>query len=345
MTRPEKLVIFSPGQTFRFVVMIKDREKTMNENRRILQLWQEASHARKKSVLATVVKVEGSSYRRTGARMLIVEGGEIAGCVSGGCLERDLIRRASNLNEEPVLMRYDTRSDSESSEAEIFLETIGLGCEGVIEILLDPKPERQLAPIKKVMSDRKKENLTLELPNGVLYRETLAAPPQLVIFGAGHDAVPLCQMAADVGWDVTVVDCRSSFPTPAQYFAEADLFIQSDPETIFDKLKIDEDSLMVTMTHNYEHDRIILGEILARTSPAYIGLLGPRTRSEKLLTSLDPVKVKTNFSKLHFPVGLDIGGDNPQAIALSILAEMQSVLAGRGGAPLSQRNGPIHVER
>ena len=319
----------------------------MHENRRILELARKAESAGEKFALATVVRVKGSSYRRPGAKMLILQSGEIAGSVSGGCLERDLIRRAGEAmtREESKLLCYDTRSDSDDSDAEAYVTSVGLGCEGVIEIFLNPAPRAHLEALASSLDTRSDVDFGIALPDGSHFTDKILRLPQLVIFGAGHDAVPLAKMAALLGLEVSVIDCRSSFPTPHSMFSTVDSLIRGEPETIVEKLSIGDHSLIVTMTHNYEHDHLILAQVFKRCAPgapAYVGMLGPKSRSERILQSIEAEGISFNSSRLHYPVGLDIGGDTPESIALSIVAEIQCVLSKRKGGFLRERVGSIH---
>jgi xanthine/CO dehydrogenase XdhC/CoxF family maturation factor len=214
----------------------------------------------------------------------------------------------------------------------------------VIEIFVNPEPQSHLEAIESTIQSRKKREFTLDLPDGSVFVETLEPTRRLVIFGAGHDSVPLSKMASILGWEVSVVDCRSSFPTPAGLFNSVDFFVRSEPDQVLTKTYLDEDTLVVTMTHNYEHDRSILKQILTKTQPAYLGMLGPKSRSERLLESLEAEGLKIDRRLLRFPAGLDIGGNHPEAIALSILAEIQCVLSNRAGGALRERAAPIHSE-
>jgi xanthine/CO dehydrogenase XdhC/CoxF family maturation factor len=319
----------------------------MNETQSIIKFWKlsrEASQPVKKFALATVVRVQGSSYRRPGAKMLITEEGRVVGCVSGGCLERDLIRRAMDAiaSQTPKLLRYDTRSDSEDDEAETYVKTVGLGCEGVIEIFLNPAPETQLKFLENSLRESATTSLSLPLPDGTEYVDVLKPIQKLMIFGAGHDAVPLVEIANLLGWQTTVVDCRSAFPTPRTFFAKADYFIKSEPDQAVNRVEVSEGTVVVTMTHNYEHDRMIIREILKKKQPIYLGMLGPKVRSERLVQSLEAEGVPLVRDHLYYPVGLDIGGNSPESIALSIAAEIQAVLSNRDGSHLKNRVGSIY---
>jgi xanthine/CO dehydrogenase XdhC/CoxF family maturation factor len=173
--------------------------------------------------------------------------------------------------------------------------------------------------------------------------EVIQPPTPLIIYGAGRDAVPVANFAKALGWDVTVIDCRSHEATLLR-LAIADKVILTRREIVHKEVSIDENTIAVVMTHNYLDDLEILKTLLP--SPArYLGILGPKKRTEKLLQDLDAEKItysKQQLEKLYAPVGIDVGADTPEEIALSIIAEIQTVLAKRTGGFLRNRTEPIH---
>ncbi len=173
--------------------------------------------------------------------------------------------------------------------------------------------------------------------------ENINPPLRLLIFGAGFDAIPLADFAKNLGWRVSVVDHRGAFAT-LERFPNADEIIISHPENLAEKLNFDQDSVAVVMTHNYEKDREIM-KFLLKQDLQYIGALGPKRRTEKLLEELKADGFEIEDSKLenlYAPIGLDIGADTPEAIALSIVAEIRSVLSNRTGGFLRARKGSIY---
>jgi xanthine/CO dehydrogenase XdhC/CoxF family maturation factor len=353
-----------------------------------------------KAVLATVVDVKGSSYRRAGARMLIGENGETIGTVSGGCLEADVLERAKKVlrsNEAEVFV-YDTTQ--EGAEDSVF--SLNMGCRGVVRILLEPARdnavfeflqgsliERKLCAIAHLIA--KSESFPLPLGAKFLVRpetdasgeidsivrnvlfdakkalaegdrkfsriyeagssaesaeffiETISPPLNLLLFGAGYDALPLAGFAKDLGWRVCVIDHRAAWAA-AKRFPFADEIIVSRAENLEENLFRDQISVAVMMTHNYEADREILYRLL-NSSCRYIGALGPKKRTENLIEELRRDGKgfdETMLERLYAPVGLDIGGESPEEIALSIIAEIRSVLSNRQGGFLRERNGGIH---
>jgi xanthine dehydrogenase accessory factor len=354
--------------------------------------------AGKPFVIATVMKVSGSTYRRPGARVLITEDGVSTGLISGGCFEGELIERAMKVlrTQEPSLVTFDTTSPDD------VIFGLGLGCTGVAQILMEPFPasthyldfiqncisERQPGVIATVFrvesvpgvsvgsrmmakgggkysehiknSDfvRKLYNKCVEvLGNRVSNVETfvigegsaevliefISLPLPLVIFGAGPDAVPLVRFAKELGWNVTVVDRRPAFARKER-FPEANDVILSESAELKARLPLNADTAAVVMTHNFEADTNFTRALLE--SPVfYIGLLGPAAKKELLLQKLRDdgfMLSDEQRSRLFGPVGLDVGAETPEEIALSIVAEIQTVRAGYPGGFLKQRNGPIH---
>ncbi len=187
-----------------------------------------------------------------------------------------------------------------------------------------------------------------ELPAGrvEVFIEVIQPPVPLVIFGAGHDAVPVVRFAKELGWHVTLVDGRDAYATKAR-FPWADAIILSRPESIHLRVPLHQGTVAVVMTHNYLHDKELLKTLLF--SPLrYLGLLGPKHRSDRILEELREEGLRlTNvqLGRLYAPVGIDIGADTPEEIALSIIAEIRAVLANRSGGLLRDRIGPIHERR
>ena len=362
----------------------------MNELGNILDTWFSLEGENQDAVLATVVHVKGSAYRRPGARMLLVPDGRRVGSISGGCLEGEISRKAwwftSQSNHVPVVRIYDTTSDDDA------IWEFGLGCNGVVQVLL----ERTNSPSARALFEFLHENRSAgpavvatvirstqveagqrlflnqsrshgalagcrqimvhaqtaleskssrfvflnddpQLGDAEVFVEWIGPPQSLVVFGAGHDAVPLVRFAAELGWSVTVADGRPAY-AKVERFPEAQRVVVMPHQDPLRDVVIDEDTVVVIMTHNYPLDGRLLPEILSR-KPCYIGMLGPKNRAERLFNelNLDPP------ATVHAPVGLDIGCDTPAAVALSIVAEVQAALKNRQGGKLRQRSGPIHA--
>jgi xanthine dehydrogenase accessory factor len=312
------------------------------------------------SVLATLVSVRGSSYRRPGARLLVRADGSRLGSISGGCLEEDVIARASAVYKTgtPDLVTYDTTSEND------LVWGVGLGCHGVVDVLLEklsPQPEwaREIARNFEARRSTRVAviyrapagaaagtalaNATLACPTEGVFLDTILPPTALYIFGAGDDAQPLARLAKELGWYVTVADPRPAFAT-ANRFPMANRVVVGGADQLVGKLGPGADALAVIMTHHYIHDVPLLRDLLKRPL-AYLGLLGPRKRAERILEDLrrEGHDAAANASgRLHAPIGLDLGADAPEQVALAMIAEMQAVLTGRNAQPLRERTRPIH---
>ena len=381
----------------------------MNEVRALVEAFDAACDAGERCALATVVGVEGSSYRRPGARMLVREGGATTGTISAGCLEADVVEHAKRVIAKGAakLVEYDTASTGEE-----MAWGLGLGCNGVVRVLVEPlargstyvealrrSREADAAPLtvatvyqhsppesapfasrvetgarlfvneegevgRERLSDEAAAVLEGELrvlsgrrvTSGVhiyevdgravkIFVETLLPPVPLVVFGAGHDALPVVELARGLGWQTEVVDPQAR-PASLSRFAAADRVTLARPEEVAARVRVTPRTLTLLMSHNYSHDLALLKFLLA--SPArYVGVMGPRERTERMLRELsageDPFRPEeADLARLHAPAGLDIGANAPAEVALSIVAEMRAVLEGRRGGSLRERRGSIH---
>ncbi|MGH2750042.1 MAG: XdhC family protein [Actinomycetota bacterium] len=176
-----------------------------------------------------------------------------------------------------------------------------------------------------------------------VFIEVLGPPLRLVVCGAGHDAIPLVRAGASLGWRVEVVDDRASF-LDAERFPGARSFVECEPGEVAGRARIDQRSYVVVMSHNYLRDRDYLRALLP-SSAAYVGMLGPRARLERLLGDLEGEGFRPTSEQLqrtHGPAGLDLGGEGPEEIAVAIVAEILAVNGGRDAGFLRARSGPIH---
>lgn len=281
-----------------------------------------------KAILATVIDVQGSGYRLPGARMLMLADGKTYGTVSGGCLEADVLDRAQKVlatgNSE--VFTYDTTENEDS----VF--SLNMGCRGVIEILLErvDKNSSLISKMRSAYEDRR-------------FFEEVEPPITILLFGAGADAVPLVRIASELGWPVTVHDHRPAYLTEER-FPEAERLVAQTSDEPLGEIASDTRTAAVIMTHNYTRDRLIL-PVLLRSNVFYIGALGPKRRTEQLLEEIaqaGDLFTPEQLARLYAPVGLDIGADTPEGIALSIIAEIQSVLKNRNGGHLRYREGSIY---
>ncbi len=360
--------------------------KHWQETGRILgQLAQLVENGRG-AALATVIRVEGSAYRRPGAKFLIADDGTTSGGVSGGCLEADVREIARSVIERgaPQLLHYDTVADDQAPF------DLDLGCNGNVDIFVqratDPDAveaaSQVLALLKGndsfsvstvvngeagfgqtlvVRSDRKPSGSTgnASLDGAILSRATelLAAgvsklddvdgyqvftdvqipPPSLLIFGAGDDTRPLAALAAEVGFRVTVADHRSAHLV-SRHYPPGTRLIEARPDSSAVGLLLGMRTYAVVKTHSMATDREWVARLLASSAP-YIGVLGPRERTGELLRELGAEDDERVFG----PVGLDLGADGAEQIAISIIAELLAVLSGREPGHLRTKESAIHA--
>jgi xanthine dehydrogenase accessory factor len=320
------------------------------------------------AVLATVVNAVGSSYRRPGAHMLIFANGDIIGSISGGCLEQDVIANAAKVRAsgKATLLSYDTTTEED------VLFGVGLGCKGLIEIWLEPMScAREMLDFCESLMARGENGIIATVFRGArvgersfleneeidrsgtksdesgneIFYETIQPPTPLFIFGAGYDAIPLVRFARELGYAVTVCDRRPAYAT-RERFPEADRVFVKAPGDL-PELSVAQRAAAVVMSHHYVSDRDYLRALLP-TPLAYLGLMGPRRRAEAMLQEIRTEGVIVGdelLKKLHNPVGLDLGAEGPEEIALAILAEINAVFAGHGGGILREKKGPIHAQR
>jgi xanthine dehydrogenase accessory factor len=311
--------------------------------------------------LVTLVRAEGSSYRKPGARLLVVDG-EYAGTISGGCLETEVVKKAAwAVRSGAIVERYSTTFDDTSDIP------YGLGCGGTVDLLLEPSgtpefaallkalegslrgepavvitllPDKNSSMLRAVLSASevvfRSDGLAASMIDAALageienaFVERLAAPQRLIVLGAGDDVRPLVRMASLLGWSVTVVDGRKQLAL-TERFPEAQrvLAIQAG---LIAEIGVNADDAVVVMTHSYEQDREWLGAVLPM-APRYLGVLGARHRSSLLVSeasAMTGLSIAECCARIFAPVGLDLGGDGPEAIALAVLAEAQACCMGK----------------
>lgn len=201
------------------------------------------------------------------------------------------------------------------------------------------------ADARAVLQSGRSRTLNYKLQQGTadVLIEALEPPLPLYIFGAGHDSIPVVRLAKAIGWRVTVADGRKAYATEHR-FPQADRVILSQPDQVCKNVSIDPRAAVIVMTHNYAHDRDILRQLIG-VPVRYLGILGPAKRTDALFEELRSEGLNISDEQkrcLYSPSGLDLGSETPEEIALSILSEIQSVIAGRSGGPLRIRKGPIH---
>ncbi|WP_069659042.1 XdhC family protein [Arcticibacter eurypsychrophilus] len=368
----------------------------MKEIRDILKAYGLAHKEGKMTALATIVQVEGSSYRRPGARMLITDEGQLTGAISGGCLEGDALRKAllAISEQKNKLVTYDTTDEDDAKFG------VQLGCNGIVHILfepIDPAQENNAIQLLQELIKARKDavlvtlfslkqteqtgtsllfrqdkihsslpihlqlDLLFDLQNAMktklsslkkyyiedqmmdAFIEYISPPVAVVIAGAGNDVIPLVEMTTLLGWHTTVLDGRPTHAT-LERFNKADQVLVVKPEEVLSKVNTDAQTVFVLMTHNYNYDLSLLAQLLQHDC-RYIGTLGPAKKLDRMLEEIKANGQALNeqhLAAVHGPVGLDIGAETPEEIALSIVAEIKSILTGQSGISLREKKQPIH---
>ncbi|NNC70451.1 MAG: XdhC family protein [Flavobacteriaceae bacterium] len=315
-----------------------------------------------KSVLATVVHLEGSSYRKPGVRMLINEYGAMTGAVSGGCVEKEVVRRAKSVftDGKAKVIAYDGR--------------YRLGCEGTLYILIEPfiisenfsqafiQNLELRMPFKIASYYRKSDEVfgkfgsVVHFKNGdsfsfekeidqslQFFSQELQPLFRLIILGGEHDAVALCKMASSLGWQVEVVTSMND-PKQLADFPGAHAVTGQSPETVSFDNHFDHTAIII-MNHSYVQDLRYLVK-LCNQQVKYVGILGAANRRERLFNELfdfAPEVSEDFLESIYTPAGLNIGAQTPEEIALSILAEIQMVVKDKDPFSLRKVTGRIDV--
>ncbi len=368
----------------------------MKDLKAIAEAYQQVDFSQRKAALATVVKVRGSSYRSPGARMLITDDGRWVGSISGGCLEGDALRKARAVmtDKKSMTVTYDTREESNQNLG------IGLGCNGVIDVLIEPiengEASNPIAGFQSLLQKQepvamatvfngpdqvgrklmltssgstsgelnfgtlsaqlvtdltqvfatKKSEAKKYIADGIEYEvflELIQPAVNLIIFGGGFDARPVSELAKSLGWTVSVTDECVAHIAPI-FFPSADKLSLCQREFVDRDFNITPYTACVLMSHNYEYDRDVLKKLIKTDTP-YIGILGPRKRFDKMLVEFNQQGITLSdddLKRIHSPIGLDIGAEAPDEIALSIIAEIQGKFTSRSGGFLKYHSGPIH---
>jgi xanthine/CO dehydrogenase XdhC/CoxF family maturation factor len=370
----------------------------MREVRQLIEAAKKLKSLDHSFAIASVVRVEGSAYRRPGARMLVRTDGSTLGSISGGCLESEVAARAGDVLEtgRSVLESFEMGEDD-------YIRGFGTGCGGDVDVLVEMEPipgrlrlsdmldlayssrgrsvlvtligngmeeelrgrrlilledgsshsdlpDDLLSPVRMLAS----ETITVARPQilniphssgkvDALF-EVIDPPVRLVVFGDGPDVRPVVRLSAELGWSCEVVgqkdlaDLRTLFPE-----ADNHHFLMH-PDAAASKIPIDGWTAVLVMTHNYLRDRGLLSQVLP-TPARYVGALGPRARTARILDELKEKGVTflpAQLERLFGPAGLDIGTDTPEEIALAIAAEIQTVFRDRPVGFLRDRQAPIH---
>jgi xanthine dehydrogenase accessory factor len=322
----------------------------MNEALAAIRRWRDGGQA---VAVATVVATRRSAPRPLGSKLVVSEAGELAGSVSGGCVESDVAVHAREVLEtgEPKLLSYGI-ADETAWE-------VGLPCGGEIDVFLErfdgelPDPETPQVVFTVVDGDRAGERWVsqeaeitrtqlLERDGEQVFAEVLGPPPRLLVFGAVDLAEELCRAAKGLGWRTVVSDARARFAT-AERVPSADELVIAWPEEALERFAPDERTAVVVLTHEDRWDVPALAGALA-TDAFYIGALGSRrTQDRRRERLLETGVSEERLERLCGPAGLDLGAGTPAETALSILAEILAVRAGRDGGRLRASSERIHA--
>lgn len=358
--------------------------------------------------LATLVQVDGSSYRQPGARMLVdAEGRVLAGAISGGCLEGDVAARAAEVcaTGRGARLMYDLRADLEA------IWGFGAACDGIAHLLLEPLPDPTWLADAEAIRTRRRHGAVLtildghgggsscaildgdaatgtwrpivEEPHGIaesdvlactraaqrtghsmlhgmrddavtLFIEPLVAPVALHVIGAGRGADAFVQIARTLEWEVTVIDHRpaalADLALPEGVTTHVTRFDDAESlNGLLESLPHDGRTAIALLSHVFDVDSAWLTALLP-LPVAYIGVLGSRKRAGQLVDAVNSALRERGMSvtermrhRLHAPIGLDLGGESPAAIALSAIAEIEAVIHGRPAGFLRERLSPIHA--
>lgn len=332
---------------------------------RIEQAWADGE----RTALLTITQVQGSAYRLPGAKMMMTETGKMLGTLSGGCLESDLFGWAEKVFQEgsPRLVQYDL------SENEIW--SLGIGCKGTMEVAIFPvRPEDPFwQSVRQAIREDRAVSLILELPTGVravfdgtnpvagdiedvpdtvvqqlisrvwsrtraevatvgnrrFYVDTMRPNERLIICGAGHDTVPVAGLAAKCGFRVSVLDPRKEFNSEKRFPSAEHLVVepdQADPAQLTG-------SWWLIMNHFQMRDEAAL-RLALQAQPKFIGVLGPLSRTLEMLRNIG---ANMDSGPIHAPVGLDVGAETIDEVAVSIVSELLAVRSARTGGSLHGR--------
>lgn len=289
----------------------------MSEFTEVLEGLEAALAAGEDLALATVIETRGSTYRRPGARLLVRADGTTVGNISGGCVESEIEDIASRVMEsgEATVLTVD-----HSGEDDAHLGW-GMGCRGVVRVLVEPAASASIvadamrastfAPVTLSTDPASAAHITGKSRAG-WFVERLEPAPALLVCGRGPEAGHITRAGAALGWGVSEIPVAQELPV------------------------ITRRTCAVVCSHNFERDLAFLRSLLA-SEAVYIGVLGPRSRSRRLVEELG-----ADIGRLHSPAGLDLGAETPDEIALSVVSEVLAVLNEKSAGSLRHRDGPIH---
>jgi xanthine dehydrogenase accessory factor len=304
--------------------------------------------------LATVVATRRSAPRPVGAKLIVSERGELFGSVSGGCVESDVAVQAAEVIEDgkPRLLTYGISDDQAWN--------VGLPCGGEIDVFVErfegelPESSEPAVALTVLAGERAGQkslvaadavepgpSRVLELDGETVFAELLGPPPRLVVVGAIDTAEELCRAAKSLGWRTAVADPRPALAT-RERLPSPDELVVAWPAEALEQLAPDRDTAVVVLTHEERLDVPALTAALP-TEAFYVGAIGSRrTQTKRRERLLEAGLGESELDRLAGPAGLDLGAHTPAEMAVSILAEVLAVRAGRSGGRLAESSGPIH---
>ena len=323
----------------------------MDESLQRAVRWREVG---RKVAVATVVATRNSAPRPVGSKLFVSDSGDLEGSVSGGCVESDVVLAAEEVlaGGPPRLLTYGITDEMAfgiglpcGGEIDVFVEElteveqpdvtlIVVAGEGVGERLRDPELE--------LTARRRGSSHVMELAGRTVLADVNAPPPRLFVYGAVDTAEALCRAAKLLGWRTLVADARASFATPER-IPSADELLLLWPEEAMAHAQLDLGTAVVVLTHDDKFDLPLVRGALA-SAAFYVGLIGSRRNQERrrgLL--LEDGVTDDELDRISGPAGLDIGAASPSETAISILAEILAVRAGRAGGRLKDAKTRIHA--
>ncbi len=357
----------------------------MKEIQEILAAYDSVGENGPAATLATVVRTTGATYRGPGARMLLIEGGQHAGLLCGGMVDKELHQRARNVQSTGAAMTFSfpecsrraqhpaTEDDPSDGLIEVLLEPLsGRADEVPIALLREVTEARELLVVATIFSAKgmdapeagtrlvldakgqvRSPLATSPLENAIIadarqvlktgrclnktyafgdevevFFERLSPPLRIAIFGGGLDSCPLVKLSTEVGWRSFVTDQNPAYANKGRFHLAEEVYV-ARPEEIRDKVPLDEYTVAVVLTHDYQQDLALIEELMPSPVP-YIGLIGPKTRAQHLrkdLLARGKLSSVAQLERLFAPAGIDIGAETPHEIALAVLAEIRAHLA------------------
>ncbi len=327
--------------------------------------------------IATVVATWGSAPRQPGAKMAVSASGQIAGSVSGGCVEGAVVEAAKEVlkTQQPRLLHFGVSDESAWS--------VGLACGGAIEVYVEPLSEELYEPVREAASGRRglaiatalsgeglvgrklllrddgwsagalpEEAVTAvraalaagtprrgAIAGGEIFVDVLTPPPRLVVVGGVHIAIPLVALAKTLGYETIVVDPREAFGSAAR-FPHADRLVSKWPDRALEEIGLDRSTAVAVLAHDPKLDDPALLTAL-RSDAFYVGALGSSRTQEKRQARLREAGLPEDaLARLYAPIGLDLGGRSPEEIALSVIAQIVAARnPRRSGVKRESRDG------